>query len=95
MSTSSTSVVIGLSRRQTSFEVVPVCGDALGAVLSLYVVVEAWRIGAPVGLLARMALNVAVDFLGGLVPVLGDLSDAVWKANHRNVKLQEDYVEAP
>jgi hypothetical protein len=73
----------------------PVGGDAIGAVLSLYLVVEARRMGAPPGLIARMLVNVLVDFLGGVVPVVGDVFDAVWKANQRNLALLEEYVEGP
>jgi hypothetical protein len=73
----------------------PLGGDAIGALLSLYVVVEAHRIGAPKGVLARMVANVLVDFLIGVVPLVGDLFDAAWKANTRNVELLEEYVEGP
>lgn len=73
----------------------PLGGDAIGALLSLYVVVEAYRIGAPMGVLVRMLGNVLADFLIGIVPLVGDLFDAAWKANTRNVKLLEDYVEGP
>jgi hypothetical protein len=34
-----------------------------------------------------MALNVAVEALVGSVPIAGDLFDAAWKANQRNVAL--------
>lgn len=71
----------------------PLGGDAIGALLSLYVVVEAYRIGAPKGVLVRMLANLVADFLIGIVPVVGDIFDAVWKANTRNVALLEDYVE--
>jgi hypothetical protein len=71
----------------------PLGGDAIGALLSLYVVVEAYRIDVPRGLLLRMLWNVFVDFVGGIVPIAGDLFDAVWKANVRNVELLESYVE--
>ena len=71
----------------------PIGGDALGAILSLYIVVEARRIGAPTGVIVRMLGNVLVDFLGSIVPVVGYVFDAVWKANQRNLELLEGYVE--
>lgn len=71
----------------------PLGGDAIGALLSLYVVVEAYRIDAPNTLILRMLVNVLVDFVGGIVPIVGDAFDAVWKANSRNVDLLESYVE--
>jgi hypothetical protein len=34
-----------------------------------------------------MALNIAVDYLVGSVPVVGDILDAAWKSNQKNVAL--------
>lgn len=65
----------------------PGAGDALTGALSLYVVVEAARLGVTYTTLVRMLANVGVDVVGGSIPVLGDLFDAVWKANVRNVDL--------
>lgn len=74
--------------------VVPGGGDAAAAALSLYVVAEAARAGVPTPVLMRMLGNVGVDAVGGSVPVAGTVFDALWKANRRNVKLFEAYVEA-
>jgi hypothetical protein len=67
--------------------ILPVAGDTVATLLSLYIVVEAIRAGVSVTTVVRMALNIAVDYAGGLVPVAGDLFDAYWKANRRNVNL--------
>lgn len=72
--------------------VVPVGGDAVAAAVSLYVVLEAWRLDASRLTLARMLANVAIDATGGSVPVLGTLFDAEFKANQRNVELLEAEV---
>jgi len=72
---------------------VPFGGDTVAFVLSLYPVVEAARLGLPRTTLARMLLNVGIDFLVGSVPVLGTLFDAVWKANERNVRLLERHLD--
>jgi len=74
---------------------VPGLGDAAGAVLSAWVLVEAVRLRASTATLARMVYNVAVDALGGALPLLGDLFDAVWKANLRNVALLERHLAEP
>jgi len=37
-----------------------------------------------------LALNLAVEWVGGLAPVVGDLFDVAFKANVRNVKLLEE-----
>ena len=66
---------------------VPGVGDAIGALLSTYIIVEAARRGAPVWTVVRMLGNVAVETLVGTIPILGDLFDVVWKANMRNLVL--------
>jgi Domain of unknown function (DUF4112) len=72
---------------------VPGLGDVLGAVLSTWLLVIAWRLGAPAPLLARMGLNVAIDALAGSIPLAGDVFDAGWKANVRNLRLLEGWLE--
>jgi hypothetical protein len=71
---------------------VPGGGDAALAMLSLAFVWQARRLGAPAPLLRRMLLNVAVEFGGGLVPVLGDVFDMAFKANLRNLDLLERHL---
>jgi uncharacterized protein DUF4112 len=71
---------------------VPGIGDAATAALSLYIVLEARRLGVRKGALARMLANVAIDTLVGAVPVLGDVFDVVWKANLRNIGIIEEHM---
>jgi hypothetical protein len=68
---------------------IPGIGDAIGAVLSTYIIYEAACLGVRKRVLARMMGNVAVEGLLGSFPGLGDLFDAVWKANMRNLRLVE------
>jgi hypothetical protein len=74
---------------------VPGIGDLIGGFLSLYIILESARLGAPRGLLARMGWNVAVDTLVGEVPILGDLFDIGFKANIRNLTLLDRYLRHP
>lgn len=69
--------------------IVPVIGDSLSGLLSLYIVFEAIRAGVPRAMVARMVLNIALDSIGGSLPIVGTLFDIVWKANERNVSLLE------
>ena len=71
---------------------VPGAGDAVLGVLSLYIIQQAHALGLPRHKLARMAGNVAVEVLGGSVPVLGDLFDMALKANIRNLRIIEDHL---
>lgn len=74
---------------------IPGLGDALGVVISCYIIREAARAGVPVSVLMRMALNVAVEGIVGLIPLAGDIFDAAWKANQRNVALLEAHADDP
>ncbi|MDP9278228.1 MAG: DUF4112 domain-containing protein [Gemmatimonadota bacterium] len=76
---------------------VPVVGDLIGGSLSAYILLEAARAEVPILTLARMLANVGIDTLVGSVPALGDVFDAVWKANMKNVALLERHfaVSAP
>ena len=68
---------------------IPGFGDVLSAALSLYLVYQAALLGLPKRILLHMLGNVAVEGLVGTFPVLGDVFDAVWKANMRNLRLIE------
>ena len=72
----------------------PVSGDLLMGLVSMWFVLEARAMGAPPALLGRMLVNVAVDVAGGLVPVLGDVFDMAFKADLRNVALLEEWIAA-
>lgn len=67
----------------------PGAGDVITGVASLAVLTAAVRRGVPRVVLARMLLNVTIDVLGGMVPVVGDAFDVVWRSNVRNLALLE------
>ena len=72
---------------------VPGIGDWLGATISTWVIYEAIRLGVPMPVLARMGLNVIIEVVVGAVPVLGDIFDATWQANMRNLSLIERHYD--
>ena len=74
---------------------VPGAGDLAAGALATYGLWVAQRLGAPRGGLLRMAANVAVDTVVGSVPVLGDLFDAAWKSNVRNLALLDRWLQQP
>jgi len=71
----------------------PGIGDAVTTGISLWIVKEAHGLGVPKHVLTRMIGNVAVDALTGVVPVLGDAFDVIWRANRRNVRLLREHFE--
>ncbi len=74
---------------------VPGFGDAVSAVFSGYLVLEASRLGAPRSVVSRMVANVAIDTIVGWIPLLGDIFDVAWKSNVRNMALLEEHVRHP
>lgn len=69
--------------------VLPGVGDVLTSALGIYPIYLAWRRHADKTLLARMLLNLAVDALGGAVPIVGDVWDFLFRAHTRNLELLE------
>lgn len=71
---------------------VPGIGDSLMLLAGLYVVLRARMLGAPMSIVLQMLVNLALDFVVGSVPVLGDIFDIAFKANIRNVDLLRDWL---
>lgn len=69
----------------------PGIGDAAGALIGLFIVNEARRLGLPNDKLLRMVVNVGVDAFGGSVPIVGDLFDVYFKSNKLNVDIMLDH----
>jgi hypothetical protein len=74
---------------------IPGGGDAAGAVLAGWILIEAVRLGASRATLLRIAGNVVLDAALGAVPFIGDIFDFAWKANLRNVALLERHLAVP
>src|SRR5438445_1158514 len=66
---------------------VPNVGDTLTSFASFYILIAGVRYGVPKITLLRMALNIAIDYLVGSIPVVGDAFDFVWKCNQMNMDL--------
>ncbi len=71
---------------------VPGVGDVLTLLPSIWLILRARRLGAPFSLIIRMLITVLVDFVVGLVPVLGDVFDVVFRANTANVDLLRNHL---
>lgn len=72
---------------------IPVAGDTATALVSLYLLSEAQRLGASRWLLMRMAGNVGMDWLFGSVPLIGTVFDVYFKSNKRNMALLRRHLE--
>ncbi|HET9237235.1 MAG TPA: DUF4112 domain-containing protein [Oligoflexus sp.] len=74
---------------------IPWAGDVVGSVLSFGIIGLAFQMGASRWTLLRMGFNVLVELVVGAIPVFGDVFDAVYKANEKNVRLLERSVTHP
>ncbi len=71
---------------------IPWLGDTFTAGLSIYLIGTGLYYGLPKTVILRMASNVAIDFLLGLVPYVGDAADFFVKSNRRNLRLLREYA---
>lgn len=74
---------------------IPGAGDWVAWTAGLHLIWAAWRTGAGPRLLLRMSGNLLLDAVVGAVPLAGDLFDAAWKANNRNLALLEAHARDP
>ena len=74
---------------------IPWAGDLIAAGPGAWLILEAARFRLPASVLLRMVLNLVVDLVVGLVPVLGDLFDFGFKSNLRNLELFRRYASEP
>lgn len=66
---------------------IPGFGDTASSLVSFYILVNAVRYRVPKITLLRMGLIYAIDYAVGSLPLVGDLFDAWWKSNQRNLDL--------
>lgn len=66
---------------------VPNVGDVSTALVSFYILVAGVRYGVPKITLLRMAMNIGLDYIIGVIPFFGDAFDFFWKANQQNMDL--------
>ena len=73
----------------------PGFGDTGSALVSAFALIQAARLGVPKVLLARMSLNILINELIGIVPVVGDAFSFWFKSNARNYQIIKDHIAAP
>jgi hypothetical protein len=71
---------------------IPWVGDVLTAVFSGAVILQAHHMRVPRVVQLRMLMNVAIDVIAGVIPVVGDLADFAWKSNAKNFALLERHA---
>ena len=74
-------------------DVVPVVGDIAAAALGTYIVWEAKNLGMSKWQMTRMAGNVGVDWLLGLIPFVGAVPDFFFRSNTRNLRIIKRHLD--
>lgn len=74
--------------------IIPGAGDVVATAFSAYIIYLATRFSLPNHVVRQMILNIALEAVVGTVPLVGDLFDAYYKSNVRNLKLLEHHLQA-
>ena len=74
-------------------DLVPVVGDVAAAALGSYMIWEARNLGMSKWQMSRMAGNVSVDFLLGLIPWVGAIPDFFFRSNSRNLRIIKRHLD--
>lgn len=74
---------------------IPGIGDLAGLMFGTYIVLESARFKVPRSTLLRMIANVLLEAAVGTIPLIGDIFDATYKSNVRNLRLLRTRLSAP
>lgn len=74
---------------------IPFVGDAVGTLVSTFIVARCGALGLPRIILARMTINVALNALVGAIPGAGDIFSFWFRSNDRNLNLAREWLANP
>ena len=74
-------------------DLIPVIGDTAAAAMGAWLVWEARNLGMSRWHIARMAGNVALDWLLGLIPFVGAIPDFFFRSNTRNLRIVKKWLD--
>ncbi len=75
------------------FDLIPVGGSAIAAIMGSWMAWEAKNIGMPKSAIVRMAGNIGFDALLGAIPLVGAVPDLFFRSNTRNLKIIKKYLD--
>ena len=73
-------------------DLIPGIGDAIDALLSLYLVYIAIQMKIPFYRIVQMLANIGINFLIGLVPIIGDAAYILRRVNMKNLRILQKYA---
>jgi len=74
-------------------ELIPGVGDIIAVIVSLYIVLVAYRIQLPLSRLFKMCLNIIFDFAIGIFPVVGPIGTIFFRSNQMNIKIIDQFLK--
>ena len=74
-------------------DLVPFAGSTAGALIGAYMAWEARNLGMSKWQMSRMAGNVGVDWLLGLIPWIGAIPDFLFQSNTRNLRIVKRHLD--
>lgn len=74
-------------------DIIPAAGNIFAAATSCYLFWIAQKLHVPKKVYAQMFGNILLDFIFGVVPVIGVVFDVLYKSNVRNFALLERYFD--
>lgn len=74
-------------------DLVPVAGSTAAALMGAYMTWEARNLGMSKWQVMRMAGNVGVDWLLGLIPWVGAIPDFFFRSNTRNLRIIKRHLD--
>ena len=89
-------VIPGLNRPvglDVVLDLVPFVGTTAAAALGAYMAWEARNLGMSKWQISRMAGNVGVDWMFGLIPWVGAVPDLFFRSNSRNLKIIKRHLD--
>jgi len=72
---------------------VPVAGPTIAAAMGGWMMWEARNLGMTKTHMVRMAGNIGIDYLLGLIPFVGAVPDFFFRSNTRNLKMIKRYMD--
>lgn len=72
---------------------IPALGSTIAAAMGAYLAWEARNLGMPRHTVARMAGNIGIDWLLGLIPIIGAVPDFFFRSNTRNLRIIKRHLD--
>ncbi len=89
-------VIPGINRRiglDVILDALPFAGSSIAAALGAWMVWEARNIGMSKLQMGRMLGNVGIDWVLGMIPLIGAVPDFFFRSNSRNLKIIHRHLD--